>query len=51
MTTYTERVDDIPLLVAEFEKSDLIGLLDDCFPDHGKWRTSRRWFFDLCFVL
>lgn len=37
MITYTERVDDIPLLIAEFKKSDLIALLDECFPDHGNW--------------
>jgi len=33
----TERVDDIPLLVAEFEKSKLSELLNQFFPDHGNW--------------
>jgi transposase len=33
----TERVDDLPLLISEFEKSDLSGLLNEYFPDHGNW--------------
>jgi len=33
----TERVDDIPLLVAELEKSKLSELLNQYFPDHGNW--------------
>lgn len=33
----TERVDDIPLLIAEFEKSQLCEYLDQYFPDHGNW--------------
>jgi len=33
----TERVDDIPLLVAEFEKGKLSELLNQIFPDHGNW--------------
>jgi len=37
MKTHTERVDDIPLLIAEFEKSDLVALFDEHFPDHGNW--------------
>jgi len=37
MKTHIERVDNIPLLVAEFEKSDLAALLDEHFPDHGNW--------------
>lgn len=37
METRIERVDDIPLLVAEFEKSGLSDLLNEHFPDHGNW--------------
>lgn len=37
MKTKIERVDDIPLLMAEFEKSRLTQLLEEYFPDHGNW--------------
>ena len=33
----TERVDDIPLIIAELEKSNLSGLFNEYFPDHGNW--------------
>lgn len=33
-----ERVDDIPLLISEFEKSQLSELLNYYFPDHGNWQ-------------
>lgn len=33
----TERVDDIPLLTAEFAKSELSSLISQHFPDHGNW--------------
>lgn len=38
MEIITERVDDIPLLTAEFEKSELAEKLNQCFPDHGNWK-------------
>lgn len=38
MKTTTERVDNIPLLIAEFEKSDLSNLLGQYFPNHGNWQ-------------
>lgn len=38
MQTKTERVDDIPVLAIEFEKSNLINVLDQYFPDHGNWK-------------
>jgi len=34
----TERVDDIPLLIAELEKSQLSEYLNRYFPGHGNWR-------------
>lgn len=34
----TERVDDIPVLIAELEKSELSNYLDQYFPDHGNWQ-------------
>lgn len=34
----TERVDDIPLIIAEFEKSNLSELLSQYFPNHGNWK-------------
>ncbi|WP_299466881.1 hypothetical protein, partial [uncultured Microscilla sp.] len=33
----TERVDDIPLLVAKLEESNLSQHLNRYFPDHGNW--------------
>ena len=33
----TERIDDIPLLLATFEKSNLSDYLCQFFPDHGNW--------------
>ena len=33
----TERVDDIPLLIAEIEKSKLSEHISRAFPDHGNW--------------
>ncbi len=34
---HTERVDDLPLLIAELEKSQLSEYLNRYFPDHGNW--------------
>lgn len=36
----TERVDDIPLILAEFEKSNLSNLLCQYFPNHGNWQGA-----------
>ena len=33
----TERVDDIPLLLAQMERLGLAALLDTHFPTHGNW--------------
>jgi hypothetical protein len=38
MKTKTERVDDIPLLITAFEKSNLSELLNEYFPTHGNWQ-------------
>lgn len=44
LTVTTERVDDIPLLVAQASKVGLAELLDEQFPSHGNWRgTSLGW--------
>lgn len=37
MKMITERVDDIPLLITELQKSQLPKYLDQYFPDHGNW--------------
>lgn len=37
-TIHTERVDDIPLLLAQMERMGLPELLDHFFPTHGNWR-------------
>lgn len=34
----TERVDDIPLLLAQMDRMGLAGLLDNHFPTHGNWQ-------------
>ena len=36
--TRTERVDDIPLLLAQMEKMNIAALLDKHFPMHGNWQ-------------
>lgn len=32
-----ERVDDIPLLLAQLDRMEVAKLLDECFPTHGNW--------------
>src|SRR5918992_1216582 len=34
----TERVDDIPLLLAQMDRMGLAALLDAHFPTHGNWQ-------------
>ena len=34
----TERVDDIPLLLAQLERMGVSELLDEHFPTHGNWQ-------------
>lgn len=36
----TERVDDIPLILAELQKSKLASLLTEQFPNHGNWQGA-----------
>lgn len=36
----TERVDDIPLILAELQKSELASLLTEQFPNHGNWQGA-----------
>lgn len=36
----TERVDDIPLILSEFQKSNLGELLTEQIPDHGNWKGA-----------
>lgn len=38
LTISTERVDDIPLLLAQLAKMGVAALLDDHFPTHGHWQ-------------
>ena len=37
LTLTTERVDDIPLLLAQLERMGLQPLLDEHFATHGNW--------------
>src|ERR687887_2705052 len=37
LTLISERVDDIPLLVAQLERMGVASLLDAYFPTHGNW--------------
>ena len=36
-TIFTERVDDIPLLIEQMKQMDLPTLIDTHFPAHGNW--------------
>ena len=48
-----ERVDDIPLLLAQMERMGIQPLLDSCFPTHGNWKglsfgwVSTIWLYPL----
>jgi hypothetical protein len=37
LTVMSERVDDIPLLLAQLERMGVQSLLDTHFPTHGNW--------------
>ena len=37
LTIRSERVDDIPLLLAQLERMGVQSLLDEHFPTHGNW--------------
>src|SRR5258708_3455399 len=37
LTVTTERVDDIPILLAQSDKMGIPELLDECFKPHGNW--------------
>jgi transposase len=37
-TIFTERVDDIPLLIEQMKRMDLPTLIDHHFPVHGNWK-------------
>ena len=41
LTITTERVDDIPLLLAQMQQMGLPELLDTSFPTHGNWQGLR----------
>ena len=41
LTINHERVDDIPLLLAQLEKIQVAKLLDGGFPTHGNWDDFR----------
>lgn len=44
LTIATERVDDIPLLLAQMKQMDLPNLLETNFPTHGNWQgLSPAW--------
>jgi transposase len=38
LTITNERVDDIPVLLAQLERMQVARLLDECFPTHGNWQ-------------
>jgi transposase len=38
LTVITERIDDIPVLLAQLEKMQVAKLLDKNFPTHGNWQ-------------
>src|SRR2546425_8489947 len=38
LTIETERVDDVPVLLAQLDKMPVARLLDEHFPRHGNWQ-------------
>lgn len=54
MNFFDERIDDIPVLLAQLERMQVGALLDQHFPTHGNWRglslgqVVQVW---LCFIL
>jgi transposase len=38
LTISHERVDDIPLLLAQLDRMEVAEVLDRCFPTHGNWQ-------------
>ena len=38
LTITTERVDDIPILLAQLDKMQIANLIDEYFPTHGNWQ-------------
>lgn len=38
LTICHERVDDLPLLLAQLDRMQVAQLLDECFPTHGNWK-------------
>jgi len=38
LTVITERIDDIPILLAQLEKMQVAKLLNKHFPGHGNWQ-------------
>jgi transposase len=44
LTVATERVDDIPVLLAEMDQMGVVALLDERFQPHGNWQgTTLGW--------
>lgn len=38
LTIETERIDDIPVLMAQVDRMQVAAMLDDYFPTHGNWQ-------------
>lgn len=38
LTINTERIDDIPILMAQLERMQVSAMLDEYFPTHGNWQ-------------
>jgi transposase len=38
LTICHERVEDLPLLLAQLDRRQVAPLLDECFPTHGNWK-------------
>ena len=57
LTVITERVDDMPLLLAEEKRMGLAQLLDEHFAPHGNWQglspghTTAVWLAPLLTVI
>src|SRR4029453_9346399 len=38
LTINTERIDDIPVLIAQLDRMQVAAMLDEHFPTHGNWQ-------------
>ncbi|MDQ7029806.1 MAG: hypothetical protein Q9O62_08535 [Ardenticatenia bacterium] len=50
LTLVSERIDDVPLLIAHVERMGLPEHLDACFPTHGNWEGLSLGWVTTCWL-